>query len=144
MLVTDGQGLPLGLHLASAQQAEVRLAEATLATVRVPRQHGRPKTRPRQLVADRGYDSRALRQALRRRGIRPCIPARCYPGRKKRPGRPVGSYRQEYAQRWIVERTFAWLGNFRRLLVRHERLLGVYHGFMLLALVLICLARISE
>ena len=50
------------------------------------------------------------------------------------------------SQRWIVQRTFAWLGNFHRLLVRHEsflyrkdeRLLGVYHGFML-----ICLSRIS-
>lgn len=144
MLVTDGQGLPLGLHLASAQQAEVRLAETTLASIRVPRHHGRAKTRPGQVVADRGYDSRAFRQALRRRGIRPCIPARNYPRRKPKVGRPIGTYRQEYAQRWIVERTFAWLGNYRRLLVRHERLLGVYHGFMLLAFVLICLARISE
>lgn len=144
MLVTDGQGIPLGFQLASAQQSEVRLAEATLATIRVPRPGRRPKTRPRQVVADKGYDSRALRRALRRRGIRPCIPARSYPRRKRRPGRPVGSYQQEYARRWIIERTFAWLGNFRRLLVRHERLVAVYHGFMLLAFVLICLARISE
>lgn len=144
MLVTDGQGLPLGLHLASAQQSEVRLAEATLATIRVPGRRGCTKTRPRQLVADRGYDSRAFRRALRRRGIRPCIPTRHYPGRKRPRGRPVGAYQREYAQRWIVERTFAWLGNFRRLLVRHERFLGVYHGFMLLAFVLICLSRISE
>lgn len=144
MLVTDGQGIPLGLHLASAQRSEVRLAEATLATVCVPRQGRRARTRPQQVVADRGYDSRAFRQALRRRGIRPCIPARSYPQRKRRPGRPIASYQKEYARRWIVERTFAWLGNFRRLLVRHERLLGVYHGFMLLAFVLICLARISE
>ncbi|MBI2165235.1 MAG: transposase [Chloroflexi bacterium] len=76
--------------------------------------------------------------------IRPYIPARSYPARKRRPGRPMASYRKEYAQRWIVERTFAWLGNFRRLLMRHERLLRVYHGFMLLAFVLICLARIFE
>jgi len=144
MLVTDGQGIPLGLHLASAQQSEVRLAQATLATVRVPRPGHRAKTRPRQIVADRGYDSRALRQVLRRRGIRPCIPPRSYSGRKRGPGRPVGDYQREYAQRWIIERTFAWLGNFRRLLVRHEHLLEVYHGFMLLAFVLICLARIFE
>ena len=140
MLVTDGQGIPLGLQLASAQMAEMKLAESTLDTIRVPRRRGRARTRPRQLVTDRGYDSRALR----RRGIRPCIPTRFYPGRKRRPGRPIGAYRQEYAQRWIMERTFAWLGNFRRLLVRHERLLSVYHGFMLLAFVLICLSRIPE
>jgi len=144
MLVTDGQGIPLGLLLASAQRSEVRLAESTLATVRVPRPGRRAKTRPRQVVADRGYDSRALRQALRRRGIRPCIPPRSYPSRKRQPGRPVGRYQHEYARRWIVERTFAWLGNYRRLLVRQERLLGVYHGFMLLAFILICLRRILE
>lgn len=140
MLVTDGQGLPQGLHLAGAQHSKVRLAEVTLATVRVPCSGHRPRTRPRKLVADRGYDSRAFRQALRRRGIRPCIPFRR--NRRPRPGRKPNL--EAYRERWRVERTFAWLGTFRRLLVRHERLLGVYHGFMLLAFVLICLRRISE
>ena len=40
MLVVDGDGIPIGLHLASAQQAEVRLAEQALDTVRVPRTRG--------------------------------------------------------------------------------------------------------
>jgi transposase len=38
-----------------------------------------------------------------------------------------------------VERTFAWLGNFRRLLVRHERYLSTFRPFFLLALILISL-----
>jgi len=45
MLVTEGQGLPIGGMVASAQPAEIRLAEATLRTVRVP-----PRTRPQALV----------------------------------------------------------------------------------------------
>lgn len=140
MLVTDGQGVPLGLHLASAQRSEVRLAEVTLATVRVPQSGRRAKTRPQQVVADRGYDSDTLRQHLRRRGIRPCIPFR----RNRRPRRGRKPNLEAYRDRWRVERTFAWLGNYRRLLVRHERLLGLYHGFMLLAFILICLGRIPE
>lgn len=72
MLVVDGNGLPLGFHLDSASLAEVRLAERTLDTVRVARPRGRPKQRPAQLIADRGYDSRAFRAALRRCGIRMC------------------------------------------------------------------------
>jgi IS5 family transposase len=68
MLVIDGNGLPLGFHLDSASRAEVRLAQQTLDTIKVARPHGRPKQRPMQLVADRGYDSGGFRQALRRRG----------------------------------------------------------------------------
>ena len=47
MLVVDGNGLPLGFHLDSANKAEVKLAEQTLDTIRVARPRGRPKRRPR-------------------------------------------------------------------------------------------------
>jgi len=63
MLVTDGNGLPLGFVVDSAQKAEVTLAVPTLATVRVAGKAGRPKTRPGVLMADRAYDSGAFRQA---------------------------------------------------------------------------------
>src|SRR5262245_4586648 len=72
MLVVDGNGLPLGFHLDSANKAEVKLAEQTLDTICVVRLRGRPKQQPGKLVADRGYDSSAFRQALRCRGIRMC------------------------------------------------------------------------
>ncbi len=54
MLVTDAAGVPLGLLTAGANVGEVRLAEATLATIHVPRPRGRLRTRPDQLIADRG------------------------------------------------------------------------------------------
>lgn len=110
MLVTDGGGLPLGVLLASARTGEVRLAEATLATVRVPRPRGRPRTRPQALVADKGYDSNAFRQRLRRRGIRPCIPRTRRWGAKPTRQAVLTACRS----RWMVDRTFAWLGNYRR------------------------------
>lgn len=140
MIVVDGHGIPLGLLVASAQKAEVRLAESTLATVRVPQPRGRPRNRPRTLVADKGYDSKGFRQRLRCRGIRPCIPERR--GKQPRPGRKPDL--AGYRRRWVVERTFAWLGNFRRVLVRQERLAPVYHAFVMLACVLICLGRILK
>jgi hypothetical protein len=46
--------------------------------------------------------------------------------------------------RWKVERTFAWLGNFRRLLVRHERYLSTFRAFFLTAFNLMSLKRFSE
>jgi len=77
MLVVERQGLPVGVLVESAQRSEVKLAEATLAMIRVPRRIGRPKTRPKEVVADKGgYDSDTLRWKLRARGIKPCIPRR--------------------------------------------------------------------
>jgi transposase len=46
--------------------------------------------------------------------------------------------------RWKVERTFAWLGNYRRLVVRYEWLAHVYWAFVLLAFISICLERILK
>ena len=62
------------------------------------------------------------------------------PPRQKR-GRPTKAG-PGYAERWKVERTFAWLGNFRRLLVRHERLLSTFRAFFLIALILVLLKRL--
>jgi Transposase DDE domain len=73
MVVADGHGLPMGLYVASAQPHESQLADATLATVPVPQQRGRPRTRPKELVADKAYDSHDFRQRLRRPGIKPTI-----------------------------------------------------------------------
>ena len=137
MVVSEGNGVPLGALVASAQKAEVHLAEATLELVRVPGK-GRPRRRPCCLVADKGYDSQAFRLELRGRGIRPCIPQRR--GQHPRPGpKPdlIG-----YRHRWIVERTFAWLGNFRRLVVRWERSHHVYLAFLVIACLMISLKAI--
>jgi transposase len=43
-----------------------------------------------------------------------------------------------------VERAFAWLGNYRRLVVRWEHDVGVYRGFLLFAISLICLNRLLQ
>jgi hypothetical protein len=71
MVVVDGRGLPLGNYLHSASPAEVKLAETTLATIRVGRsQHsGRPRQKPMRVIADKAYDSDPLRKRLRQRGI---------------------------------------------------------------------------
>jgi hypothetical protein len=87
MLVVEGQGLPIGLLLESAQSSEVKLAEEALRTVKVAKGVGRPRTRPREL-ADKGYDSDALRKRLRTRGIRPPSPAEGTPGQGLE-GRPT-------------------------------------------------------
>jgi hypothetical protein len=110
MFVVNSNGLPLGFHLDSANTAEVNLAEQTLDTISVSRRRGRPRRRPDKLVADRGYDSNAVRRALRRRGIRMYIPPKRRPAhwRAKR-GRPVVACKDDYRLRYTVERSFAEL-----------------------------------
>jgi transposase len=145
MLVVDGHGLPLGFHLASASQAEVRLAEQTLETIRVTRPRGRPKQRPAKLMADRGYDSAEFRQLLRHRGIRMCIPPKRRPATwRARRGRPILARKEEYRRRYTVERSFARLGNFRRLLIRWERLFMVHRAFFAFALLVLCVRRLTR
>src|SRR2546427_9288922 len=128
MVLVDGQGLPLGVRLESASPSEVTLAEATLDEVRVPRRKGRPRQKPERVIGDRGYDSDPLRQRLQKRGIELIAPYR-----KNNQGRRYEDGRKLRKRRWIVERTNAWLGQFRRLLVRHEHLLSTYRAFFYLA-----------
>ena len=138
MVVADGHGLPIGLHVASAQPHESRLAESTLATVKVPQRRGRPRTRPKALVAGRGYDRQAVHQQLRRRGIKPTIPAfgRRHQHRPKR-GRPIRTG-PSHRQRWRIERCFGGMANCRRLVVRYERAVEHDQAFGVSASILRC------
>ena len=138
MVLVDGAGTPLGAYLDAASPAEVTLLEKTLDTVAVGRtgKPGRPRKRPDRLVADRGYDSNALPAALVRRGIEPIIPAR---RNNRQATHQDGRQLSRCRHRWIVERTFAWLGHFRRLVVRYERLVTTYSGLFQLACAMLTL-----
>ncbi len=144
MLVTDGNGLPIGILCESAQPHEVSLASRTLATVAIKKQkRGRARTRMIELVADKGFDSAALRRQLTKRGIKTCIPTRQYKHRRKR-GQPPRFSSASYAERWRVERCFAWFDNCRRFVVRYERGLHRYKAFCVLACILLCVNRILK
>ncbi len=138
MVLVDGGGLPLGVRLESASPGEVTLAEATLAEVKVPRPKGRPRQKPKRVIADRAYDSDPLRERLKKRGIELIVPYRKNSKlRRFEDGRKL----RRYKRRWIIERTNAWLGQFRRLLVRHEHFLSTYRAFFYLACLWITLRR---
>ncbi len=49
-----------------------------------------------------------------------------------------------YVQRYKVERSFAWLGNCRRLLVRWERHREVYRAFFTFAVMLLCINHVLK
>jgi IS5 family transposase len=124
MVVVDGKGVPLGDHLHSASPAEVKLAEATLASIRVGRRHqaGRPRQKPERVITDKAYDSDPLRFRLRRRGIELICP---HKKNRVRPATQDGRALRQHRRRWVVERTIGWLGNFRHLVVRYDRSLKI-------------------
>ena len=97
------------------------------------------KRTPGRLVPDRAYDSEAFRDRLAARGNDPVVPyrRRAVSRRYADPEKLLA-----YRRRWVVERTFGWMGNFRRVLTRHERLGVVYQAFVHLACVIITLRQL--
>ena len=104
--------------------------------------------RPAELWADRGYCSDPLRQALEERGIAPRISRRRRAGQAPAAGqrtRQGTRGRQRVLrtsdplarQRWVVERTNAWLRRFRRLTIRTEPNSRVYLAYLTLALIVL-------
>ena len=138
MVLVDGQGLPLGVHLSAASAAEVDLAETTLAQVAVPTgRRGPPRLKPDRLIADRGYVRRPLWERLRRRGIDLIVP----PRRNQRDRYQDGRKLRRYRRRWIAERTNAWLLNVRRLTVRDDHKPEHYRAVVYLACAVITLRQ---
>ena len=79
------------------------------------------------VVGDRGYDAEAIRQGLRARHIVPWLAKR-----NTEHGSGLGRWR------WVVERTFAWLNQFRRLRIRYEKRADIHEAFLVLGCVMIC------
>jgi transposase len=91
------------------------------------------RRRPAKLHADKAYDGEPCRAACRRRHIVPRIAPR-----RIEPSDRLGRHR------WVVERTFAWLTRFRRLVVRYERRAALLRAFLHLASALICFKALQR
>jgi transposase len=88
---------------------------------------GRPRLRPACVAGDKGYDSAALRSALRRRGIEPLIPQRS--NRK----RILRFDKERYRERNVIERCIGRLKQWRRVATRYEKLASNYLAVVLIA-----------
>lgn len=88
--------------------------------------------------ATRSYDSNELdRRLLEERNIQMIAPHLSTRKRKTQDGRPLRRYRR----RWRVERGFAWLQNFRRLVTRWERKATNFLAFVRLGCIVILLRQ---
>lgn len=126
--------MPLAITLTGGNRNDVtQLLPLVDGVVPVAGKVGRPRQRPDLLLADRGYDHDKYRRELWARGIKPLIARR---GEDN--GSGLGT------QRWVVERSFTWLHQFRRLRIRWERDPDQHLAFMHLACAIVCWRRLSS
>jgi transposase len=131
MAMTDGTGLPLALATAWASPHEVTLVSTALTGRCID-------ALPQRLIGDWAYDSDPLDATLAELGILMIAPHR---RNRKRPKTQDGRPLRRHGRRWKIERLFAWLGNFRRLVVRYERYASNYLGFVHLGCICILLRQ---
>lgn len=143
MLTVDGNGLSLSGNIENGGRSEVKLALKAVDAISVSTRALTFKRRPERLVADKGYDAQWLRQKLKKRGIYPFIPKRRKKGAREAP-KMRKTMAALYKWRWLVERTFAWLGWKRKLLIRWERNVTVYQGFFNIACMLLVLKEVLK
>jgi transposase len=131
MAVADRSGLPVAVCIESASPHEVKLVDSTLVEMVV-------SEAPQNLIGDNAYDSDELDTELRQYGIEVIAPHRSNRKNKTQDGRRLRRYRR----RWKIERLFAWLQNFRRLVVRYERYAENFLGMLHLGCCLILLRNL--
>ena len=129
---TNGHGLPLALRTESASPAEVKLVTATLEARVVA-------DVPVRLIGDKAYDSDRLdEQLMQEYGTELIAPNKINRRVPTQDGRPL----RRFVRRWKIERLFAWLFNFRRLVVRYEYHAENFQGFLHLAAAIILLRHL--
>lgn len=132
MGIADGHGLPLALRTESASPAEVKLVEKTLDERIVA-------DVPERLIGDKAYDSDALdEQLMQQYGTEMIAPNKANRRVPTQDGRPL----RRYVRRFKIERLFARLFNFRRLVVRYEYHAENFQGFVHLAATIILLRHL--
>ena len=132
--MTDREGTPLGVIVSAANDHDVKflLPLLLLAFPRVGGVPGRPRELPRLVRADQGYTSKDLLALLGLCGVRAEIPQR---GQDSPTG--LGRFR------WPVERTLAWLKQYRRVGVRRDRRDAIYQSFVKLACAMIAYKKLA-
>ena len=133
MAISDGHGLPLAVHVASASPHETKLVEPTIERRFLAET-------PERLIGDRAYDSDPLDVQIRDRfGVQLVAP---HNSTRSRKATQDGRVLRRYRRRWKIERLFAWLHNFRRVVIRWEYYPENFLGMVQLACAVILLRHL--
>ncbi len=131
-ILTDADGTPLVAQVTAANVNDGALLLPLVDAIpEVKGKVGAPRRRPGSVTADKAYHSNFREVMLHVKGIEPLLPRRGGPDTDQF-GQGLGRLR------WVVERTIAWLHQFRRLRVRYERRADIHQAFLSLGCILIC------
>lgn len=137
MIVAEGKGIPLGVLLKSATPNEIKLIEPMLERIRVPRiGRGRPRTHLNRLIYDKAADSDKLRLRLKAHGTDLICPHKV---NRVRPPLQDGRKLRRYRRRWKIERTIAWVQDFRHCVTRYDHKITMFIAYVQLACAMITL-----
>ena len=133
MGLTDAGGLPIAVDATSASPHEITLVDDILDACFL-------ENVPEKVIGDKAYDSDKLDKRLaKERNVEMIAPHKR--NRRKQPTQDGRTLRR-YKKRWKVERLFAWLQNFRRLVVRYEYHLENFLAMIQLGCIVILLRRV--
>jgi len=143
--LVDGKKRPLVAAVTGGQAGDSPMLRWLLADLAVARPaRGRPRTRPRELIGDKAYSSRANRALLRGKRVKTVIPQRDDEvGHRRRRGsaggRPPSFDAVTYKRRNVVERSFNDHKQWRGIATRYDKLAYVYRGGVVLRAITIWL-----
>lgn len=122
-VLTEGGGVPIGLAVAGANRNDFKMVRETIESIPVKRPAPTPAT-PQGMCLDKGDDDDEVRDWLAECGFTAHIRAR---GEEAKALKQGAGFR---ARRWVVERTHSWMNRFRRVLIRWDKKVRNYLGFL--------------
>ena len=133
MGLTDAGGLPIAVDATSASPHEITLVDDTLDACFL-------ENVPEKVIGDKAYDNDKLDKRLaKERNVEMIAP---HKSNRCKQSTQDGRTLRRYRKRWKVERFFAWLQNFRRLVVRYEYHLENFLAMIQLGCIVILLRRV--
>lgn len=122
-ILVNEQGIPVSVHFSNSTVHDVKLVQPTIKNA------GIPLSRIKRIGGDKGYQSKGIREELVKSDI-----SYIYVPKRSEKTQLSASDQIFLSRRWVVERTFGWIYQYRRIVNRYERRIENYRSFVLLAI----------
>jgi transposase len=131
-LAVDAKGTPVAATVTAANKNDAtQLLPLVDSIPPIKGKVGAPLRKPKRVLGDRAYDSKAHSAELKEKGIHPLIARR-----REAHGSGLGVFR------YVVEQSIALLHQFRRLKFRYDKRDDIHQAFVTIAEAVMCWRRL--